>query len=381
MDTALLESLSRVIDPEIRQPITDLGMVAEAKTEGSTAVIRILLTIVGCPAAVSIERDVREAALATPGIRDVDLTMGVMSPEQRAEFITRVRGKRESRAPQFGPDSLTRVIAVTSGKGGVGKSSVTAHLARALSDQGLSVGVIDADIFGFSIPGLLGMSQNGVTPSPTRIQDMIVAPEADGIRAISIGMFLREADARDTAVSWRGPMLHRTLEQFLRDVWFGDLDVLLLDLPPGTGDIALSVGQLLPHAEILVTTTPQVTAADVAVRSGLLAMQTGQRILGVVENMSGIVAPDGSTLDVFGSGGGTAVAERLTAHVAQTVEEPYLVEVLASLPLSVPFREACDAGAPAPADDIVRLAIEALAKRIVDRPVSLARKRLPIHTG
>ena len=381
MDTTLVTALSRVIDPEIRQPITDLGMVSEARIEGSTAIVTVLLTIVGCPAAVSIERDVREAIESVPGITEVDLTVGVMSPEQRAEFIAKVRGHRNARTSQFTPESLTRVIAVTSGKGGVGKSSVTAHLARALASEGLSVGIIDADIFGFSIPALLGLSEDGKTASPTRIQDMIVAPEINGIRAISIGMFLGEADGRDTAVSWRGPMLHRTLEQFLRDVWFGDLDVLLLDLPPGTGDIALSVGQLLPQAEVLVVTTPQVTAADVAVRSGLLALQTGQRILGVVENMAGIVQDDGSKLDIFGTGGGEAVATRLAAHVAMAADPGYPVEVIASLPMSVAFREACDTGTDAPEHDPVRQAIHALAKRILARPESLSRKHLPMHTA
>ena len=378
MDTALWKALSRVIDPEIRKPITELGMITQATVEGETAVITLLLTIVGCPAARSIERDTREAALSVEGISEVDLTVGVMTPAQRTEFIEKVRGKAAQRAPQFGPDSLTRIIAVTSGKGGVGKSSVTANLAFALERRGHSVGIIDADIFGFSIPALLGLSRDGVTQLPTRIDDLMVPPVGHGVKAISIGMFLGDADPRETAVSWRGPMLHRTLEQFLRDVWFGDLDFLLLDLPPGTGDVALSVGQLLPQSEVLVVTTPQVAAADVAVRSGILAMQSGQRLLGVVETMSGLAQPDGQVLEVFGSGGGSAVAERLTELASQREGSRPEVKLLAKVPLSVPFREAGDSGEPAPLDDPAVVAIAELAERIAPRPGGLAGRSLPL---
>lgn len=378
MDTALWKALSRVIDPEIRKPITELGMITQATVEGETAVITLLLTIVGCPAARSIERDTREAALSVEGISEVDLTVGVMTPTQRTEFIEKVRGKAAQRAPQFGPDSLTRIIAVTSGKGGVGKSSVTANLAFALERRGYSVGIIDADIFGFSIPALLGLSRDGVTQLPTRIDDLMVPPVGHGVKAISIGMFLGDADPRETAVSWRGPMLHRTLEQFLRDVWFGDLDFLLLDLPPGTGDVALSVGQLLPQSEVLVVTTPQVAAADVAVRSGILAMQSGQRLLGVVETMSGLAQPDGQVLEVFGSGGGSAVAERLTELASQREGSLPEVKLLAKVPLSVPFREAGDSGEPAPLDDPAVVAIAELAERIAPRPGGLAGRSLPL---
>ncbi|MDA3146066.1 P-loop NTPase [Leucobacter sp. UCMA 4100] len=378
MDTALWKALSRVIDPEIRKPITELGMITQATVEGETAVITLLLTIVGCPAARSIERDTREAALSVEGISEVDLTVGVMTPAQRTEFIEKVRGKAAQRAPQFGPDSLTRIIAVTSGKGGVGKSSVTANLAFALERRGYSVGIIDADIFGFSIPALLGLSRDGVTQLPTRIDDLMVPPVGHGVKAISIGMFLGDADPRETAVSWRGPMLHRTLEQFLRDVWFGDLDFLLLDLPPGTGDVALSVGQLLPQSEVLVVTTPQVAAADVAVRSGILAMQSGQRLLGVVETMSGLAQPDGQVLEVFGSGGGSAVAERLTELASQREGSRPEVKLLAKVPLSVPFREAGDSGEPAPLDDPAVVAIAELAERIAPRPGGLAGRSLPL---
>lgn len=381
MDTALWKALERVIDPEIRRPITELGMVTEASVKAGTAHVTLLLTIVGCPAATTLERETREAALSVADVTDVDLTVGVMSPAERKAFTERVRGTKAQRAQQFGPDSLTRVIAVTSGKGGVGKSSITAALGVALARRGFSVGVIDADIFGFSIPALLGLSRDGVTQLPTRIDDLMVPPEVHGVKAISIGMFLGDADPRETAVSWRGPMLHRTLEQFLRDVWFGDLDFLLLDLPPGTGDVALSVGQLLPQSEVLVVTTPQEAAADVAVRSGILAMQSGQRLLGVVENMAGLTQPDGSVLEVFGSGGGDAVAARLSELAAK--REPKLpnVEVLARVPLSVDFRASGDTGSLAPITDDAVVAIEGLTDRLSQRPGGLAGTRLPLITG
>ena len=229
-----------------------------------------------------------------------------MDAATRDALITRLRGDRPTGHP-FTPDSLTRVIAVTSGKGGVGKSTLTANLAVALAAQGLSVGLVDADVFGFSIPGLLGISD----AKPTQVGGLIMPPRAYGVAVISIGMFV---DAR-TAVSWRGPMLHRTVQQFLTDVHFGDLDILLLDMPPGTGDVAISAGQLLPHAEVLVVTTPQQAAADVAERSGLVARQTGQTVIGVVENMAGLVQPDGSVLELFGSGGGAETAARLAVPV------------------------------------------------------------------
>lgn len=342
IENAVRESLSRVQDPEILRPITDLGMVGDVSVDAAgNATVAISLTIAGCPAARRIESDVREAVEATRGVTSAEIEVGVMTPAERTAFIERVRGERGSRPQQFGPDSLTRVVAVTSGKGGVGKSSLTAGLAVSLAAQGLRVGLVDADIFGFSIPGILGLSRDGQVTQPTKLDDMIVPPVAHGVKVISIGMFLGDADPRQTAVSWRGPMLHRTIEQFLRDVWFGDLDVLLLDLPPGTGDVAISVGQLLPQAEVLVVTTPQEAAADVAVRSALVARQTGQKVIGVVENMAGLVQHDGSVLDIFGTGGGKLVSERLTDS-----EHPP-VPLLGSVPLSPAFREAGDSGRPA----------------------------------
>ena len=318
-------ALSSVMDPELRAPITTLDMVGDIAVSDSSLAVEIRLTIVGCPAADTIERDVRQALSGVAGERSVELTVGVMTTDQRTSLITRLRNGKSPTNP-FTPDSLTRVIAVTSGKGGVGKSSITVNLAAAVSRQGFSVGIIDADVFGFSIPGLLGIP----ALQPTRIDDMMLPPVAHDIKVLSIGMFL----GSDQAVAWRGPLLHRTLEQFLTDSYFGDLDFLFLDLPPGTGDIAISVGQLLPHAEILVVTTPQPSASDVAWRSGDVARQTGQTVLGVIENMSGVTLADGTTLDVFGSGGGQAVAERLK------------VPLLGSLPLSQSLREAGDSGVP-----------------------------------
>lgn len=358
---ALIAALAGVSDPELRRPITDLDMVAEAELRGEVAHVRIQLTIVGCPAAATIERDVRAALIAVPEVERVDLTVDVMSPAQRQALTERLRGDRGNREMPFGPGTLTRVFAVTSGKGGVGKSTLTANLAAAFAAKGLRVGLIDADVHGFSIPGLLGLGENapaGTITTPTRLDDLILPPVSHGIKVISIGMFVESPRA---AVAWRGPMLHRTITQFLTDVYFGDLDVLLLDLPPGTGDIAISIGQLLPNAEVVVVTTPQPAAADVAERSGAIAKQTGQRIAGVIENMAGLLQADGTVLDLFGRGGGTSVANRLS-EIAQAP-----VPVLASIPISVALREGGDAGVPvvlADPTDPAAIAITAAAEKL-----------------
>ncbi|WP_104128124.1 Mrp/NBP35 family ATP-binding protein [Cryobacterium sp. Y57] len=360
-------ALAGVTDPEIRKPITELDMVSGVTVSDTGWVsVGIRLTIAGCPAAARIESDVLAAAESVSGKGRASVEVAVMTREQRTALTEKLRGGQAERSVQFGPESLTRVYAITSGKGGVGKSTVTANLAVALAGEGLRVGIVDADVHGFSIPGLLGLVHDGLAVKPTQVGDMILPPIAHNVKVISIGMFIDDASA---AVAWRGPMLHRTIKQFLTDVYFGDLDVLLLDLPPGTGDVAITVGQLLPHAEVIVVTTPQAAAADVAERSGIVARQTGQSVYGVIENMSALVQPDGSLLELFGSGGGAEVARRLS--VGQTAPVPVLTQV----PLSLALRTGGDAGLPvvlgAPDDPSAR-AILALAHRMKTRTRSLA---------
>ncbi|MDQ0725991.1 Mrp/NBP35 family ATP-binding protein [Microbacterium sp. W4I20] len=364
-------AVAAVTDPELRRPIGDLDMVRDIEVEGDRAIVGIVLTIVGCPAAARIESDVRQAAASVPGIESVDLTIGVMTPAERKALTEKLRDGRPARQMPFGPDSLTRVILVSSGKGGVGKSTVTANLAVALADQGLAVGLVDADVHGFSIPGLLGIPAG---TQPTRIDDLMLPPVAHGVKTISIGMFLRDGEA---VVAWRGPMLHRTVSQFLTDVFFGDLDVLLIDMPPGTGDIAISIGQLLPHAEVLVVTTPQTAASDVAIRSGLVARQTGQRVIGVIENMAAFALPDGTVVDLFGTGGGAAVAAALS-------ESGDPVPLLASIPLSPALREGGDSGIPVVTGDTTDAAavmIRDLAKSLARQGRGLAGRSLPMSIG
>lgn len=371
LGAAVLAALDRVVDPEIRRPVTELDMIRGVDVQPGGAVrVDLQLTITGCPAADTIERDVRSAAGSVDGVHRVDVDVSVMSPATRAALTERLRGDRP-RGVQFTPDSLTRVIAVTSGKGGVGKSTVTVNLAVALAAAGQRVGIVDVDVHGFSVPGLMGLTDAaGVAPRPTRVDSMILPPVAHEVKVVSIGMFV---DDVSTAVSWRGPMLHRTVAQFLTDVWFGDLDVLLLDLPPGTGDVAISVGQLLPHAEVLVVTTPQAAAADVAERSGTVARQTGQRVIGVVENMAGLVQPDGSVLHLFGEGGGDETAARLSR--GQDVPVP----VLGRVPLSVPLREGGDTGVPVVLgvpEDPAAVAMREVAERITTMGRGLAGRKL-----
>jgi ATP-binding protein involved in chromosome partitioning len=351
-------ALSAVQDPEIHQPITDLGMVEAVEVDASGRVrVVVLLTVAGCPLRDTITRDVTAAVGAVEGVTDVDLVLGVMSDEQRRALATRLRGGQAEREIPFAqPGSLTRVYAVASGKGGVGKSSVTVNVAVAMAAQGLRVGVLDADIYGHSIPRMLGAHAR-----PTQVEDMIMPPGAHGVKVISIGMFT----AGNTPVVWRGPMLHRALQQFLADVYWGDLDVLLMDLPPGTGDIAISVAQLVPSAEILVVTTPQAAAAEVAERAGTIALQTHQRIAGVVENMSGFPCPHcGDVVDVFGSGGGRTVADALSRSVGAEVP------LLAQVPLDPRVREGGDDGRPlvlsgpaAPAAQALTAVATALGRR------------------
>jgi ATP-binding protein involved in chromosome partitioning len=330
---AVNNALGTVIDPELRRPITELGMVDSVSVSGDGRVsLTVLLTIAGCPLRDTITSDSEKALFAVPGVTDVEVELKVMNQAQRDALKEKLRGAGEQRGIPFNqPDSLTKVFAVASGKGGVGKSSVTVNLACALAAQGLRVGIVDADVYGFSVPGLMGITQ-----APTRVDDMILPPVAYGVKVISIGMFV----TGNQPVAWRGPMLHRALEQFLTDVYFGDLDVLFLDLPPGTGDIAISVAQLLPKAEILVVTTPQAAAADVAERAGAIATQTGQKVAGVIENMSYLEMPDGGRMELFGSGGGAVLTERLTATVGADVP------LLGQIPLDIQLREGGDAGVP-----------------------------------
>ncbi|WP_314098159.1 Mrp/NBP35 family ATP-binding protein [Microbacterium foliorum] len=367
---AVTAAVAAVTDPELRRPIGDLDMVRGITVDDGRAHVGIVLTIVGCPAAARIESDVRAAAASVPGIRAVDVEVGVMTPTERKALTEKLRAGRAPRRMPFGPDSLTRVILVSSGKGGVGKSTMTANLAVALADQGLAVGLVDADVHGFSIPGLLGIPAG---TQPTRIDDLMLPPVAYGVKTISIGMFLRDGEA---VVAWRGPMLHRTVQQFLTDVFFGDLDILLIDMPPGTGDIAISIGQLLPHAEVLVVTTPQAAASDVAIRSGLVARQTGQRVIGVVENMGAFTLPDGTVVDLFGSGGGAAVA----AALSETAPTP----LLASIPLSPALRAGGDAGLPLvldDSDDPAAVAIRELARTLATQGRGLVGRSLPMTLG
>ncbi len=330
---ALLDALATVDDPEIHRPITDLGMVAHVAADDAGRVsVTVLLTVAGCPLRGKISHDVNEALRAVEGVTEVDLTLGVMNDEQRAAVREKLRGGGAERDIPFAkPESLTRVYAIASGKGGVGKSSVTANLAASLAAQGLKVGVVDADIYGFSLPRMLGVDR-----PPTQMDDMILPPEANGVKVISVGMFVPD----NRPVVWRGPMLHRALEQFLADVFWGDLDVLLLDLPPGTGDMAISVSQLIPGTELIIVTTPQQAAAEVAERAGAISVQTHQRLVGVIENMSWLELPDGSREEIFGSGGGQEVANSLSRILGAAVP------LLGQIPLDTELREGGDTGRP-----------------------------------
>ena len=372
-NTALAEAvnaaLATVIDPELRRPITELGMVESVSVDDAgRASLVVLLTISGCPLRDTITADATKALLAVPGVAAVDVELKVMTQEQRDALKELLRGAGGQRGIPFNePGSLTRVYAVASGKGGVGKSSVTVNLACALAAQGLRVGIVDADVYGFSVPALMGITQ-----PPTRVDDMILPPVAYGVKVISIGMFV----SGNQPVAWRGPMLHRALEQFLTDVYFGDLDALFLDLPPGTGDIAISVAQLLPQAEILVVTTPQAAAADVAERAGAIATQTGQKVAGVIENMSYLEMPDGGRMELFGSGGGQVLAERLTATVGAEVP------LLGQIPLDIQLREGGDTGVPivlGQAGTPAAAALSGIAGQLAAKPRGLAGMKLGLQ--
>ncbi|MER6938510.1 P-loop NTPase [Nocardioides sp. NPDC127514] len=329
-------ALATVQDPEIKRPITELGMVDSVSIDDAGVVsVKVLLTVAGCPLKDTINRDTTAALEKVDGVTGVDLELGVMTNEQRTEMRNGLTGGQAQREIPFAqPGSLTKVFAIASGKGGVGKSSVTVNLAVALAQQGLKVGIVDADIYGHSVPAMLGVADS----RPTQVDDLIMpVPTASGVSVISIGML---KPRRDQVVAWRGPMLDRALVQMLSDVYWGDLDALLLDLPPGTGDVAISLGQHLPNAEIVVVTTPQEAAAEVAERAGTMAEMMHQRVVGVVENMSWLVLPDGSKMEVFGSGGGQRVADTLSQRFGSKVP------LLGQIPLEQTLREAGDAGKP-----------------------------------
>jgi ATP-binding protein involved in chromosome partitioning len=362
------QALAGVQDPEIRRPITELGMVKDVTVNPDGAVaVAVYLTVAGCPMRDKITKDVTAAVSALPGVTSVQVELDVMSDQQRTDLRKSLRGGTEEPVIPFAqPGSLTRVYCVASGKGGVGKSSVTVNLAVAMAARGLSVGVVDADIYGHSIPRMLGTDAR-----PTQVEKMIMPPQSHGVKLISIGMFT----PGNAPVVWRGPMLHRALQQFLADVFWGDLDVLLLDLPPGTGDVAISVAQLVPNGEILVVTTPQQAAAEVAERAGSIALQTRQRIAGVVENMSWLEMPDGTRMDVFGSGGGQAVAESLTRAVGSDVP------LLGQVPLDPRLREQGDAGTPivlAHPESAAAQVLTDVAKKLTVRSRGLAGRLLNV---
>ena len=365
------EALSKVIDPELHRSITELGMVESVLLNGLTASLHILLTISGCPMKDRLDRDIRAAVLSVDGVEKIDLQFGAMNEEQRNNVKKLMRGGRDKAIQFADPSSLTRVIGIASGKGGVGKSSITANLAVAAARKGYKVGVLDADVYGHSIPRLLGV----LGQRPTAIDQFFIPVENYGVKIVSMEMFKPE---RSDPIAYRGPLLHRVLEQLLSDAHWGDLDLLLLDLPPGTGDIAISLGQLLPASEILVVTTPQVAAAEVAERAGRIAHQLKQHILGVVENMSDINCPKcGESISIFGSGGGQETATRLSNLVGSDVA------LLAQVPFDGALREGGDNGEPitlAKPDAPASKAIDELLAKLMQRPRSLVGVPLTLHT-
>ena len=366
-------ALHGVNDPEIRRPITELGMVDTLDVDAAgRARVRVLLTVSGCPMKETLTRDVTAAVSAVEGITGVDVDLGVMSDEQRGALRDVLKaGTPDREIPFAQPGSLTKVIAVASGKGGVGKSSVTVNLALALARAGHMVGVLDADIYGHSVPAMLGVAD----ARPTAVEDMIMPVPTQGMKVISIGMLKPK---RDQVVAWRGPILDRALTQMLADVYWGDLDYLLLDLPPGTGDVAISLGQKLPNAEVIVVTTPQQAAAEVAERAGTMASMMNQRVIGVVENMSylAVTCPhcgEEQRHDVFGSGGGESVAQGLTTRLG------YPVPLLAEVPLDPRVRASGDVGSPIVVEDPetpAAQALQALADGIASRGRNLLGRQL-----
>lgn len=366
-NSALFEALSKVNDPELHRSITELGMVESIEQTGSTVNLTILLTISGCPMRDRLKNDIEKAALSVAGVSEVVINFGVMNEEQRANIKKLLRNGREAFISFAQKDSLTRVIGVASGKGGVGKSSLTANLAVASAQKGLRVGILDADVYGHSIPRLMGL----MGQRPTAIDQMFIPLEAYGVKVVSMEMFKPE---RSDAIAYRGPLLHRVLEQLLSDAYWGDLDILYIDLPPGTGDLAISLGQLIPTSEIVVITTPQVAAAEVAERAGRIAHQIHQRVIGVIENMSAVTCSKcGEEMALFGAGGGEETSRRLTTLVGGDVP------LMGKVPFNVDLREGGDQGAPvvvsAPDSESAK-AITAIVEKLVIRQGSLLGVRL-----
>lgn len=367
---AITEALSKVIDPELRRPLTELGMVKAVKIVGERAEIGIYLTISGCPMKDRLHEDISKAVIGVENIKSVQIEFDVMNDEQRNEIKRIIRGGNEKSIPFARPDSLTRVFAIASGKGGVGKSSVTANLAVALAARGQRVGILDADVYGHSIPRILGM----LGARPTAIDNTTFIPPEDvrGIRVASMEMFKPQ---REDPVAYRGPILHKVLEQLLADAFWGELDFLLLDLPPGTGDIAISLGQLIPSSELIVVTTPQVAAAEVAERAGRLAHQLKQQLVGVIENMSAFPCPHcGESISLFGSGGAAETVRRLEQLTGGAVP------LLGKIPFDPALREGGDAGMPSAETSPSTQAIRDIADQIIKRSTSLAGRRLPLST-
>lgn len=369
MSEQLLEALSKVIDPELRRSITELGMVESAKIDGAVANIKILLTISACPMRDKLGFDVDAAARSVAGVESVSIEFGTMTQEQRDAVKKLIRGGREAFIPFAQPDSLTRVIGIASGKGGVGKSSLTVNLAIAAAQLGFKVGILDADVYGHSVPRLMGI----VGQRPTAIDQTFIPVEAFGVKVVSMEMFKPD---RADPVAYRGPLLHRVLEQLLSDAYWGDLDLLFLDLPPGTGDIAISLGQLIPASEILVVTTPQIAAAEVAERAARIAHQLKQHIIGVVENMSDLNCPKcGEKISLFGSGGGQESSVRLSKMVGSEVP------LIASIPFTPELREGGDNGNPIvvadPSSEAAKVIID-LAQKLAKRSQSIVGRRLPL---
>jgi ATP-binding protein involved in chromosome partitioning len=367
---AIQAALATVHDPEINRPITEIGMVRGFEVQpGGVVMVEVLLTVSACPMRDELTTRVTSAVSSVPGVSSVNVVLDVMSDEQRKELRSLLQGHGDREIPFAQPGSLTRVYAIASGKGGVGKSSITANLAVAMADLGLTVGLLDADVYGHSIPRMLNSTER-----PTMVEGMMMPPQAYGVRVISTQMF--KPGGVEQPIAWRGPMLHRALQQFLADVWWGDLDVLLLDLPPGTGDVAMSTGALLPNAEIVVVTTPQAGAADVAVRAGTIAAQTHQKVAGVIENMSSFPCPAcGEPMDLFGIGGGSIVAQTLSSTLGTNVP------LLGKVPFDVALRTGGDNGEPivrAKPDSPTATVLREIAATLGQRPRGLAGMSLGI---